>query len=159
MAATSAAARTAGVASTSTAVQACTTRLHLHHGRQSRSLHRLCVAVPTRQASVSSTDKQQAKGELLTWISGTNRGSNVTKQLRGQIEEAQVAVEALSPSELDYSLLEGKWRLLYTTAADVVSRAWGIYSATANAAQHLHVLYDVVTIALSKAHQPHHQHS
>jgi hypothetical protein len=34
---------------------------------------------------------------------------------------AQVAVEALSGPELDHSLLEGKWRLDYTSAADVVS--------------------------------------
>lgn len=34
---------------------------------------------------------------------------------------AQVSVEALSPAELDYSLLEGKWLLQYTDALDVVS--------------------------------------
>ena len=33
----------------------------------------------------------------------------------------QVALESLQPGDgLDYSLLEGKWRLVYTTAADVV---------------------------------------
>lgn len=34
---------------------------------------------------------------------------------------AQVSVEALSPAELDYTLLEGKWLLQYTDALDVVS--------------------------------------
>jgi hypothetical protein len=33
----------------------------------------------------------------------------------------QVGVEAFSPAELDYSLLEGKWLLQYTDALDVVS--------------------------------------
>jgi hypothetical protein len=64
---------------------------------------------------------QEAKQELLMLILGTRRGSETTKMLRGQIEEAQVAVEALSGPELQYELLEGKWKLLYTTAADVVS--------------------------------------
>lgn len=35
----------------------------------------------------------------------------------------QVAVEAFSGPELQYELLEGKWKLLYTTASDVVSPA------------------------------------
>jgi hypothetical protein len=34
----------------------------------------------------------------------------------------QVGVEAFSPAELDYGLLEGKWLLQYTDALDVVSR-------------------------------------
>jgi len=36
--------------------------------------------------------------------------------------QQQVAVESWSPEELDYSLLEGKWLLQYTTAVDVVSQ-------------------------------------
>ncbi|PSC69282.1 Amino acid permease 2 isoform A [Micractinium conductrix] len=40
---------------------------------------------------------------------------------RGLVEEAQVAVEALSGGqELDFSLLEGRWLLVYTTASDVL---------------------------------------
>lgn len=35
---------------------------------------------------------------------------------------AQVSVEAFSPAELDYGLLEGKWLLQYTDALDVVRR-------------------------------------
>ena len=34
---------------------------------------------------------------------------------------AQVAVEAFAGEALDFDLLEGKWRLEYTTASDVVS--------------------------------------
>lgn len=33
----------------------------------------------------------------------------------------QVSVESFSPECLDYSLLEGKWLLVYTDAVDVVS--------------------------------------
>jgi hypothetical protein len=40
------------------------------------------------------TTARQRKDELLSWISGTKRGSNTTKQLRGQIEEAQVHATA-----------------------------------------------------------------
>eukprot|EP00775_Hariotina_reticulata_P013356 gene13356-13484_t len=68
--------------------------------------------------------QEAAKLELLSWISGTGRGSKTTKQLRGQIEEAQVAVESFAGSNLDYRLLEGKWLLQYTTAPDVLP--WGL---------------------------------
>lgn len=40
----------------------------------------------------------------------------------------QVAVESWSPEELDYSLLEGKWLLQYTTAVDVVSSHFALGS-------------------------------
>eukprot|EP00883_Tetradesmus_obliquus_P014590 jgi/Sobl393_1/7657/SZX78179.1 len=75
---------------------------------------------PQAAAPKQSDARRAAKDALLTWISGTRRGAAATKQLRGQIEEAQVAVEALSPAELTYDLLEGKWLLMYTTAADVL---------------------------------------
>ena len=37
----------------------------------------------------------------------------------GAIEEAQVALEAFC-DEVDFQKLEGLWRLIYTTALDVV---------------------------------------
>jgi hypothetical protein len=48
---------------------------------------------PTVAALAGTADRsaQKAKQELLSWISGTGRGSKTTKQLRGQIEEAQVS--------------------------------------------------------------------
>lgn len=52
------------------------------------------VAVDPNTSSSRATDKQLAKDELLSWITGTKRGSNTTKLLRGQIEEAQVQAEA-----------------------------------------------------------------
>lgn len=44
----------------------------------------------TTSTNARQQEQQQAKSELLSWISGTKRGSNTTKLLRGQIEEAQV---------------------------------------------------------------------
>jgi hypothetical protein len=44
----------------------------------------------TTSTSARQQEQQQAKSELLSWITGTKRGSNTTKLLRGQIEEAQV---------------------------------------------------------------------
>lgn len=118
------------------------------------------AAVDVTASAQPSTDLARAKQELLSWVAGTKRGSNTTKLLRGQIEEAQVhmsqthdmrasvagtqplvdrssqprvllhlhrcpaqvSVEAFSPAELDYGLLEGKWLLHYTDALDVVRR-------------------------------------
>lgn len=48
------------------------------------------AAVATSSAASQSTDLARAKQELLSWVAGTKRGSNTTKLLRGQIEEAQV---------------------------------------------------------------------
>lgn len=97
-------ARTAGVASTSGRPGSSRTTYHLlltNGHRQPRVARSAATAI-----TAPSTDVQVAKQLLLTWIAGTKRGSQTTKQLRGQIEEAQVALEALSPAELDYSLLE-----------------------------------------------------
>jgi hypothetical protein len=48
------------------------------------------AAADVTSASQGSTDLDHAKQELLSWVAGTKRGSNTTKLLRGQIEEAQV---------------------------------------------------------------------
>jgi hypothetical protein len=42
----------------------------------------------------SRQDVQSAKQELLSWVTGTKRGSSTTKLLRGQIQEAQVQLQA-----------------------------------------------------------------
>eukprot|EP00887_Chlorella_sp_A99_P000436 scaffold17.g436.t1 len=61
-----------------------------------------------------------AKQRLLAAVAGTQRGADASHLQRGEVEEAQVALEALSPPELDWPLLTGTWRLLYSTASDVV---------------------------------------
>ena len=62
---------------------------------------------------------EAAKAGLCAAVAGTSRGGATSRQDRGPIEEAQLAVEAFG-GELDYELLPGLWRLTYTTAADVV---------------------------------------
>ncbi|KAL4419383.1 hypothetical protein ABPG77_002910 [Micractinium sp. CCAP 211/92] len=69
----------------------------------------------------SSSALATAKQRLLAVLAGTERGSEARSLRRGEVEEAQVAVEAFSSGrELDFSLLQGRWRLEYTTARDVL---------------------------------------
>ncbi|KAF8058297.1 PAP10 [Scenedesmus sp. PABB004] len=79
-----------------------------------------CGAAAAPAAPAAPPDAAAAKSALLAWVAGTARGARAGKALRGQIEEAQVAVEACAVGDLDYELLAGTWRLAYTTAADVV---------------------------------------
>lgn len=67
----------------------------------------------------SCGDPADAKEDLLFEISYTNRGATVSRNQRGAIEEAQIKLENLGPDALDFGLLKGAWRLVYTTAADV----------------------------------------
>lgn len=79
-------------------------------------------AVPTAQAhSQTRGGVEAAKQHLLQLIGDTGRGFRATVHSRGAIEEAQLGVEVFSGPELDYDLLEGRWKLLFTTASDVVS--------------------------------------
>ncbi|KAG2496122.1 hypothetical protein HYH03_005725 [Edaphochlamys debaryana] len=73
---------------------------------------------PADQASTS--DRNDAKHNLLDLVANVNRGLRAGTYQRGLIEEAQVAVEGFQGKELDYSKLAGKWRLIYTTANDVL---------------------------------------
>ena len=63
---------------------------------------------------------QKAKARLLEVVHDTARGSRAAVEKRGEIEEAQVAVEEFSGPEADWALLAGTWRVVYTTAPDVV---------------------------------------
>ena len=49
----------------------------------------------------------------------STRVNQQMKQIRGEIEEAQCGLEMYG-SEIDYTKLEGLWRLVFTTAPDVV---------------------------------------
>lgn len=62
----------------------------------------------------------ELKQALMEAIAGTQRGSDAGAFKRGAIEEAQVAVESLSPAEVDWTLLAGTWNVVYTTASDVL---------------------------------------
>ncbi|MEW5304314.1 MAG: hypothetical protein WDW36_006932 [Sanguina aurantia] len=61
-----------------------------------------------------------AKQKLMDLVSGTERGLRARSYLRGLVEEAQVEVESYTGSAINYDLLEGKWKLLFTTANDVL---------------------------------------
>ena len=77
------------------------------------------TAEPASRPS-TSRQVQEAKQALLEAIAGTQRGSDAGSLKRGQVAEAQVAVESLSPIEVDWSLLAGTWNVVYTTASDVL---------------------------------------
>ena len=66
-----------------------------------------------------------AKTALRAALSCTNRGELATSSQRAQVEECQLSLEAFGARrDLDYALLAGKWRLIYTTAPDVVRNAF-----------------------------------
>ena len=71
-----------------------------------------CMASPLDSSSVDT-----AKSRLIQLIGEKRFKSN--RMTRGTVEEAQVAVEAFG-GPIDYSCLDGKWRLIYTTASDVI---------------------------------------
>jgi len=47
-------------------------------------------------------EAQAAKADLMSRITTTFRGASATKQQRGAIEEAQLALEATAPADLDF---------------------------------------------------------
>ena len=61
-----------------------------------------------------------AKAKLRLAIAGTCRGGSSSPQQRGQVAEAQAALESQSEG-ISLAQLQGLWRLVYTTAPDVVS--------------------------------------
>ena len=78
------------------------------------------ISGSARSRSPQPPQVAELKQALLDAISGTQRGSDAGSLKRGSIEEAQVVVEALSPLEVDWTLLEGTWNVIYTTASDVL---------------------------------------
>lgn len=77
------------------------------------------VARPSAVAP-SSEGTGLAKKMFLDAVRGTQRGSQTSSIERGQIEEAQVALEAqVAGGRIDWSLLPGTWDVVYTTARDV----------------------------------------
>lgn len=76
-----------------------------------------CTAIAIDSGSVEA-----AKAALFASIGDGSMSSTSlqagSKQERGAIEEAQVAVESFG-RDIDYKKLEGLWRLVFTTAPDV----------------------------------------
>jgi len=53
-------------------------------------------------------------------VATTQRGGQAGPLQRGEVEEAQVGVEAFAGYQSDWNKLEGDWDIVYTTAPDVV---------------------------------------
>ncbi|TVU32053.1 hypothetical protein EJB05_23769, partial [Eragrostis curvula] len=74
-------------------------------------------------ALVSQADAERRKHELLRAVQETRRGFAAEPDQRAAIEEAIVSVEELGAGEgapLDLAVLDGTWRLCYTSASDVL---------------------------------------
>lgn len=78
------------------------------------------VATATRSGGGAETARAEAKARLLDACAGTYRGALASKEDRESIAAAQGALERLSEDALDFDALDGKWRLAYTNASDVV---------------------------------------
>lgn len=78
------------------------------------------VATATRSGGGAETARAEAKARLLDACAGTYRGALASKEDREAIAAAQGALERLSEDALDFDALDGKWRLAYTNASDVV---------------------------------------
>ena len=95
----------------------------------SGNAHARLGRVDVRARATSTTDASQAsvsaaKRALYDAVEGTYRGAGASASERAAVEEAQVALETLAvagAADIDLELLSGKWRLVYTTAADVLS--------------------------------------
>ncbi|XP_052480176.1 probable plastid-lipid-associated protein 10, chloroplastic isoform X1 [Gossypium raimondii] len=89
-----------------------------------RSFHKkfLCsVAVAPDRNRVSEVELENKKHNLLLAVQDTQRGLAATADQRSIIEEALVSVEGYNMgAPLDMAVLDGTWRLQYTSAPDVV---------------------------------------
>eukprot|EP01023_Acetabularia_acetabulum_P033406 TRINITY_DN31271_c0_g1_i2.p1 TRINITY_DN31271_c0_g1~~TRINITY_DN31271_c0_g1_i2.p1 ORF type:complete len:251 (-),score=33.00 TRINITY_DN31271_c0_g1_i2:112-864(-) len=70
-------------------------------------------------ATETSQNKQYYKGQLRSAVEGTKRGACTSRDASSEIEEALINVEQFN-EPLDDKMLAGKWKLIYTTAPDVV---------------------------------------
>lgn len=71
--------------------------------------------------SQEEVDTETRKHELLKAIQDTRRGISATPHQRCCIEEALVSLESLDAAlPLDLHMLNGTWRLQYTSASDVL---------------------------------------
>lgn len=68
---------------------------------------------------VSKQERQITKEMLRRKTADCKRGRSATRLQRGEIAEAQVTLEGLTPS-LDYKSVVGMWRLIYTDSIDVL---------------------------------------
>ncbi|KAL0291275.1 UNVERIFIED_CONTAM: putative plastid-lipid-associated protein 10, chloroplastic, partial [Sesamum calycinum] len=76
------------------------------------------VPIATRESEI---ELEIEKFELLRAVTDTQRGLTATPDQRSSIEEALVTVESFDAGKpIDLGLLDGTWRLQYTSASDVL---------------------------------------
>ncbi|KAK4389646.1 putative plastid-lipid-associated protein 10, chloroplastic [Sesamum angolense] len=76
------------------------------------------VPIATRESEI---ELENRKFELLRAVTDTQRGLTATPDQRSSIEEALVTVESFDAGKpIDLGLLDGMWRLQYTSASDVL---------------------------------------
>ncbi|KAK4486564.1 hypothetical protein RD792_009249 [Penstemon davidsonii] len=84
-------------------------------------LLRLAAASSSSSSRESEIELETRKFELLTAVTDTQRGLTADTHQRSSIEEALVNVESFDAGKpIDLSLLNGTWRLQYTSAPDVL---------------------------------------
>mmetsp|Transcript_19373 Transcript_19373/g.50525 ORF Transcript_19373/g.50525 Transcript_19373/m.50525 type:complete len:291 (+) Transcript_19373:90-962(+) len=81
------------------------------------TIHAAAQDQQQQQQQQGVADLATAKRVLKRSCYLSDRGAGSTPEIRGVVEEAQVAVEAFGAPSLD--ALEGLWRLIYTNAFDV----------------------------------------
>ncbi|CAK9194864.1 unnamed protein product [Sphagnum jensenii] len=71
-------------------------------------------------------DKEVVKRELLAAIQPLDRGAQATADDLANIDKIARELESLNPTKepLKLSLLNGKWRLVYTTSESVLRKQW-----------------------------------
>ncbi|XP_078447789.1 plastid-lipid associated protein PAP / fibrillin family protein [Wolffia australiana] len=80
----------------------------------------ISCSAPANASSVT-VEMEQKKHALLRAVQDTGRGLAATVDQRSAIEEALVCVEEFGAgSAVDLSKLDGTWRLVYTSASDVL---------------------------------------
>ena len=80
------------------------------------------LADTSSPASSSASDVELAKRALLRAVDGTCRGCVASPAELAEAARAQATLENLAPGgDLDLEKLSGKWRMVYTTAGDVLS--------------------------------------
>lgn len=66
---------------------------------------------------------QRSKHALWAAIDPTSRGGSSSIEQRGRVEEAQVALEACAPDDLDFGALQGTWRCPPQAPAALTAKA------------------------------------
>lgn len=97
--------------------------LTFHLPRHTRLQSLICLASSSVPSSIkdSAIQLEDRKFELLRAVTDTKRGLIATTHQRSSIEEALIDVESFDAGKpIDLRILDGTWRLQYTSAPDVL---------------------------------------